>query len=175
MPCSSQKARCTGCSIPTGARPSIVVTEAPSACTASTVQLLTAWLSSRIVQVPHWLVSQPMWVPVRPRLSRKNCTRSVRGSTSACRSTLLTVSVIGIRTPALSLLTVARAPLLAGLVFEASEKLAHNHLRRRLHDPAADARQRATHSGVTRVVDQGAVTIVAQRDAGGARDLTRRA
>jgi hypothetical protein len=27
------------------------------------------------VQAPHWLVSQPMWVPVRLRCSRKKCAK----------------------------------------------------------------------------------------------------
>ena len=44
----------------------------PSACTASTVQLFTALPSMSTVQAPHWLVSQPMWVPVRLRSSRSD-------------------------------------------------------------------------------------------------------
>ena len=43
--------------------PSIVVTVAPSAWTASIVQLFTALPSTWTVQAPHWLVSQPTWVP----------------------------------------------------------------------------------------------------------------
>ena len=46
------------------ARPSIVVTDAPSACTARQVHDLTATPSSSTVQAPHWLVSQPILVPV---------------------------------------------------------------------------------------------------------------
>jgi hypothetical protein len=48
----------------------MVVTAAPSACTVSMVQDFTAAPSTDTVQAPHWLVSQPMWVPVRPRVSR---------------------------------------------------------------------------------------------------------
>ena len=38
--------------------------------------------STMTVQAPHWLVSQPTCVPVRPSCSRRKCTSSVRGSTS---------------------------------------------------------------------------------------------
>src|SRR5581483_11293504 len=60
----------------------MVVTLAPSACTASRVQLLTEAPSTWTTQAPHWLVSQPTWVPVSPKVSRRNWTNSVRGSTS---------------------------------------------------------------------------------------------
>lgn len=66
-PCSSQKPSWMGCSWPSEARPSIVRMSAPSAWTANTVQDLTACPFITIVQAPHWLVSQPMCVPVRPR------------------------------------------------------------------------------------------------------------
>ena len=62
--------------------PSIVLTSAPSACTARTVQLLTASPSRCTVHAPQLVVSQPTWVPVRPRVSRSRCTSSSRGSTS---------------------------------------------------------------------------------------------
>ncbi len=71
-PCFSQKASWSGWSLPFVARPSIVVTVAPSAWTASTVQDFTAWPSTSTVQAPHWLVSQPTLVPVRPeRLAKE--------------------------------------------------------------------------------------------------------
>src|SRR6187431_2988668 len=60
----------------------MVVTDRPSAWTASMVQLLTERPSTWTTQAPHWLVSQPTWVPVSPRCSRSNCTRRVRPSTS---------------------------------------------------------------------------------------------
>ena len=41
---------------------------------------------------PHEDVSQPMLVPVSLSCSRKNCTSSVRGSTSPLRAAPLTVS-----------------------------------------------------------------------------------
>ena len=60
-----------GVQLAVGASPSIVVTSAPSAWSASSVQLFTALPSTRTVQAPHWLVSQPICVPVSPRLSRR--------------------------------------------------------------------------------------------------------
>src|SRR5687767_14686608 len=69
----------------------MVVTFAPSACTANTVQDLALRPSMSTVHAPHWLVSQPTCVPVRLRCSRKKCTRSVRGSTCALRTLPLTV------------------------------------------------------------------------------------
>ena len=50
------------------ARPSMVVTLAPSAWTASMVQDFTDLPSTWTTQAPHWLVSQPTCVPVRPQL-----------------------------------------------------------------------------------------------------------
>src|SRR5882724_2733809 len=74
--------------------PSIVVTLEPAAWPASTVQDLTARPSIWTVQAPHWLVSQPIWVPVRLRFSRSRWTRSVRSSTSAETALPLIVSSI---------------------------------------------------------------------------------
>src|SRR4051812_8258444 len=42
-------------------------------------------------QAPHCEVSQPTWVPVSRRCSRRNWTRSVRGSTSAVTALPFTV------------------------------------------------------------------------------------
>src|SRR3546814_8103612 len=60
----------------------MVVTVAPWAWAASMVQDLTLRPSTWTTQAPHWLVSQPTWVPVMPRMSRRSWTRSVRGSIS---------------------------------------------------------------------------------------------
>src|SRR6056297_2455407 len=60
----------------------MVVTRRPSACTASRVQLFTERPSRCTTQAPHWLVSQPTWVPVLRRRSRSASTSSVRASTS---------------------------------------------------------------------------------------------
>jgi hypothetical protein len=65
------------------ANPSIVVTSAPSACTAKHVHAFAALPSSNTTQAPHWLVSQPTFVPVSPAMSRRKWTSSSRGSTSA--------------------------------------------------------------------------------------------
>jgi len=46
----------TGCSLPSFARPSMVVTCAPCACTANMVQDFTALPSICTTQAPHWLV-----------------------------------------------------------------------------------------------------------------------
>ena len=48
--------------------------------------------STWTVQAPQLLVSQPTWVPVRPRSSRRKWTRRRRGSTSASWASPLTVT-----------------------------------------------------------------------------------
>src|SRR5207302_1950081 len=81
-----------GCSGPfASARPSIVSTSAPSTCQAKTVQDFTALPSTWTTQAPHCEVSQPTWVPVSRRCSRRNCTRRVRGSTSPVTALPFTV------------------------------------------------------------------------------------
>src|SRR3954463_11588397 len=61
----------------------MVVTELPSAWAASIVHDLIACPSTWTVHAPHWLVSQPTWVPVRSRSSRSAWTRRRLGSTSS--------------------------------------------------------------------------------------------
>src|SRR5262249_33929225 len=73
---------CRGCSWPSLAMPSIVTISEPSAWTANMVHDLTARPFARTVHAPHILVSQPMWVPVRPAKSRIKCVSRSRGSTS---------------------------------------------------------------------------------------------
>src|SRR5688572_25772329 len=80
-PCLAQNASCSGVSWPFSDRPSMVVTLVPSAWTASVVHDFTDIPSISTVQAPHWLVSHPIFVPVRPA-SRRKCTRSSLGSTS---------------------------------------------------------------------------------------------
>src|SRR4249919_3086919 len=116
-PWCSRKASCIGCSgAPSAASPSMVLTSWPSAITASVVQDFTALPSRCTTQAPHCEVSQPTWVPVSRRFSRRNCTRRVRGSTSAVTALPFTVSLtagieslleIGLRGPVLGL---ARSP-----------------------------------------------------------------
>src|SRR5215467_11993002 len=70
----------------------MVVTFAPSICHTKTVHALIALPSTCTTQAPHWDVSQPTCVPVSRRFSRRNCTRSVRGSTSPVTALPFTVS-----------------------------------------------------------------------------------
>ena len=67
----SQNPCCTGCRWPSLARPSIVVTSAPSACTANMVHDFTALPSTSTVHAPQMPVSQPTCVPVRLKVSRR--------------------------------------------------------------------------------------------------------
>src|SRR5216683_1142499 len=94
-PWCSRKASCIGCSgAPSAARPSMVLTSCPSAITVSVVQDFTALPSRCTTQAPHCEVSQPTWVPVSRRFSRRNCTRRVRGSTFAVTGLPFTISEI---------------------------------------------------------------------------------
>src|SRR6516225_4796503 len=88
-----RNASCIGCRVSPSATASIVSTERPSACSASKVQDLTASPSTWTTQAPHWLVSQPTCVPVRPSCSRNNCTKRVRPSTVAETGLPFTVRV----------------------------------------------------------------------------------
>src|SRR5260221_14280142 len=74
-----------GCrSVPTVlAKPSIVVTDLPSAATVRSVQLFMETPSTWTTQAPHCEVSQPIWVPVRSSISRRKSDRSSDGATSA--------------------------------------------------------------------------------------------
>src|SRR3569833_4608553 len=44
-------------------------------------------------QAPHWLVSQPTWVPVRFSCSRSRCTSRVRSSASTTTALPFTVNL----------------------------------------------------------------------------------
>src|SRR5271166_637596 len=73
--------------------------EAPSACTAKTVQDLTDLPSRSTVQAPQWVVSQPICGPVRLRSSRRKWIKRVRGSTrpsTALPLTVIDTCVLGI-------------------------------------------------------------------------------
>src|SRR6266487_5475643 len=74
----------------------MVVTFAPSICQTKTVHALTALPSTSTTQAPHWDVSQPTCVPVSRKFSRRNCTRSVRGSTSPVTALPFTVSATAV-------------------------------------------------------------------------------
>src|SRR5262245_5053874 len=78
----------------------MVTTLAPSQDAASVVHDLTARPSRGTTHAPHWLVSQPTWVPVRRKFSRRNCTSSVRASISALAGLPFTVMLsLTIRPP----------------------------------------------------------------------------
>src|SRR5260370_32953787 len=72
----------------------MVLTSCPSAMTASVVQDLTALPSRCTTQAPHCEVSQPTWVPVSRRFSRRNCTSRVRGSILALTGLPFTIREI---------------------------------------------------------------------------------
>src|SRR5262249_11659168 len=78
------------------AKPSIVVTLAPSCMTASARQELIRRPFTSTVHAPHWPWSQPFLVPVRSRRSRSASSSVVQGASVSLRSTPLTVSVTGI-------------------------------------------------------------------------------
>ena len=67
-PCWSQNACWSGWRVAPSAMPSIVLTSAPSAWTASIVQDFALSPLTWTVHAPQLLVSQPMWVPVRPKI-----------------------------------------------------------------------------------------------------------
>jgi hypothetical protein len=78
-----------------------------------TTSAIARWTSQgKMVQAPHWLVSQPTCVPVSPKFSRRKYTSKVRGSTAAASSTKLTEICIGTRQFSVStaLLTIAAHP-----------------------------------------------------------------
>src|SRR4029077_13815487 len=79
---------------PSGASPSMVLTSWPSAITASVVQDFTAVPSRCTTYAPHCEVSQPTWVPVSRRFSRRSWTRRVRGSTLALTGLPFTIREI---------------------------------------------------------------------------------
>src|SRR6202162_4551337 len=72
----------------------MVRTSCPSAITARVVQDFTALPSRCTTQAPHCEVSQPTWVPVNRRFSRRNCTSNVRGSTLALTGLPFTIREI---------------------------------------------------------------------------------
>ena len=74
-------------------RPSMVVIAMPSACTATSGTRARRLPSSSTVQAPHTPCSQPACAPVSPRLSRRQSSSVVRGSTSTVRLVPLTVRV----------------------------------------------------------------------------------
>ena len=90
-PCLFQKASCSGCSVPSGASPSIVVTDAPSACTARQVHDFTATPS---ISTVHDAALAGVAADLRAGQRRdlaEEWTSSSRGSTSRSYTRPLTV------------------------------------------------------------------------------------
>ena len=70
--------------------------------------------STSTVQAPQLVVSQPMWVPVRPSVSRRKWTSSSRVSTSAERSSPLTDTVSAAVCVVSPTVVATSSPFLAG-------------------------------------------------------------
>ena len=91
-PCFSQNASCSGCMSSALPSPSMVRISAPAAWTASMRQERALSPLTSTVQAPQTPCSQPTWVPVSPRPSRRKSLSSVRGSHAAARRSPLTTS-----------------------------------------------------------------------------------
>src|ERR1700756_863980 len=72
----------------------MVTSDLPASAGASSVQLFTARPSRCTTQAPHWLVSQPICVPVRLSVSRSSSVTSVAGSTSTVTGLALSMKDI---------------------------------------------------------------------------------
>ena len=94
--CESHIACCSGPRTPSGASPSIVVTSWPAAWTASIRHERTGLPSTMTVHAPQTPCSQPTWVPVRSRSSRRKSASVLRASTEPLRGAPFTVTVISI-------------------------------------------------------------------------------
>ena len=79
---ASRNACCIGCSSPSWASPSIVVTSRPAARKAGMRQLWTGVPSSQTVQAPQSPASQPFLTPNQP-CSRRKVRRHWPGAGSA--------------------------------------------------------------------------------------------
>ena len=103
-------AACTGCSLPSGpAKPSQVVTCAPSHDAANVRHALTRLPSSSTVHAPHAPSLQPFLVAVRAMRSRRKSSRVTRGSSSAATSLPFSLKCRSMRreTPSASVARVA--------------------------------------------------------------------
>jgi len=89
---SSTKASWSGWSFPPEDSPSIVRISFPSAWIARMRQAFIAFPSMRMVQAPHCPESHPLFVPFKPRSSRRNSNRVVEALTVLLYLILLTSS-----------------------------------------------------------------------------------
>ena len=95
--CAVSNAACRSAISPESDTPSMVSTLAPSHCTASIRQPRTISPSTRTVQAPQTPCSQPTWLPVSARSSRRKSTSVLRASTRLVTVSPLTVSVMSQR------------------------------------------------------------------------------
>ena len=102
-----ENACCRGCWSSAEPRPSTVVSDAPSHCTANSRHARTASPSSSTVHIPHTPCSHPTCVPVSPSRSRRTSESVVRGATASVTARPLTVTVTS-TVPSAS--TLMRAP-----------------------------------------------------------------
>jgi hypothetical protein len=91
-PISSQ-ACCTGCRIPSSAKPSTVVTRWPATSAAGVMHDVTARRPINTVQAPHAPSPQPSFGPVIPRSSLSTSSRLRPSPAVTSRSAPLTVIV----------------------------------------------------------------------------------
>src|SRR6185436_5069929 len=89
-----RNAACKSAISPLSDRPSIVSTERSCVCTASIKQERTISPLTRTVHAPQTPCSQPTWVPVSLRWSRRKSDRFRRGGTLASVRSPLTLSEI---------------------------------------------------------------------------------
>src|SRR5205085_1760502 len=87
----------TGCSAPSCASPSIVVTSFPTAAETAVTHEGTVCPSSRTAQAPHCPSPQPYFAPIRPSSFRKHSSKLRSPSTQTARVCPLTVSCISRR------------------------------------------------------------------------------
>ena len=85
-------AACTGCRVPSAARPSTVTTSVPSARAAGVRQASTARPLRCTVQAPHSPSAQPSLVPVRPSSSRSQSSSVAEAAPAARRGWPLTTA-----------------------------------------------------------------------------------
>ena len=92
--CESHIACCRGPRLPSAASPSTVVTSLPAAWTASIRHERTARPSTMTVHAPQTPCSQPTWVPVRLRSSRRKSASVLRASGEPVHVAPLTLKVM---------------------------------------------------------------------------------
>src|SRR6266436_10358170 len=88
------KASCSGCSLPSFSRPSMVTICLPAARPTCVVHERMGCASSNTVHAPHWPSPQPYLLPVRLRSLRSTLSRLTVESTSTVIFFPLTLSAV---------------------------------------------------------------------------------